>query len=608
MAEQADEGAAPGPSGPRRPPRRRPRPRRRRTDPWRSSSSAASDRNNEEMILNMGPQHPSTHGVHQLPRRDRRRGDAQGHPRRRLPAPRPSRRSARWSATRASCRTPTASTTWRRCSPTRARPWRSRSCSGSRSRRGPSTCASSPASCTASPATSSRSAPWPWTSAPSRPCSTASASARRSTTSSRRSAARGSPTTTTASAASPSTCPTAGATRSCASSTTSTRFLVEFDRLISFNEIFVRRLANVAVITEARPIDYGLVGPNLRGSGVDWDVRRDVPYGAYPDFEFEVPVGTRLPRRRRRLPSTGTTCASWRWPSPRKIVRQALETACPRARSWPRCRASVKPEPGEALSRVESARGEMAYYVVSDGTEQAPTGSAPAPAPSPPWGSSRTISPRPDGRRPRRPDRLARRRRAGDRPMSCSRPRLAGSTAMAQNVPPPQRGPARPRHHRGRRRGPPRAPSSAAILVLPPLAQPAHGGRPHPRAARRRIRQAWPGASSSTAWRRCWRSCPGDLRRGHLRRHDASWWERRSPAACRAASAPTASGAGGFLQWIADAVKLLFKEDLDPGRGRPAPLPRRALLRHDRVRAHLRGAALRREPDRRRPRTSASST
>ena len=67
--------------------------------------------------------------------------------------------------------------------------------------------------------------------------------------------------------------------------------LVEWDRLITNNTIYIKRLANVAVITKEQAIDYGLVGPNLRGSGLDWDLRRDVPYGAYPNFQFEVPVG-----------------------------------------------------------------------------------------------------------------------------------------------------------------------------------------------------------------------------------------------------------------------------------------------------------------------------
>jgi NADH-quinone oxidoreductase subunit D len=69
------------------------------------------------------------------------------------------------------------------------------------------------------------------------------------------------------------------------------RFLVEFDRLISFNEIYVKRLANVAVIPGPMAIDYGLSGPNLRGSGVDFDLRKAMPYSVYPEFEFEVPVG-----------------------------------------------------------------------------------------------------------------------------------------------------------------------------------------------------------------------------------------------------------------------------------------------------------------------------
>ena len=47
----------------------------------------------------------------------------------------------------------------------------------------------------------------------------------------------------------------------------------------------------MAIIPPALAIDYGLSGPNLRGSGVDWDLRRDLPYGAYPSFTFAVPVG-----------------------------------------------------------------------------------------------------------------------------------------------------------------------------------------------------------------------------------------------------------------------------------------------------------------------------
>jgi NADH-quinone oxidoreductase subunit D len=147
------------------------------------------------------------------------------------------------------------------------------------------------------------------------------------------------------------------------------KFLGEFDRLISFNEIYVKRLAKVAVIPAKKAIGYGLVGPNLRASGVDWDLRRDMPYGAYPSFRFAVPVGKGW------FGTVGdcfdryyVRCLEMAESS--KIVRQALETM-PDGEIAAKVPRLVKPEAGEAISRVESARGELAYYVVSDGTNKA---------------------------------------------------------------------------------------------------------------------------------------------------------------------------------------------------------------------------------------------
>jgi NADH-quinone oxidoreductase subunit D len=144
--------------------------------------------------------------------------------------------------------------------------------------------------------------------------------------------------------------------------------LQEWDRLISFNEIYRKRLGSVAVISRERAIDYGLSGPNLRGSGVDWDVRRDLPYGAYPDFTFDVPlgrgwagtVGDCFDRYYVRVLEMGQSA---------RIVRQALEKM-PDGEFMAKVPRKIKPEAGEVLSRVESARGEMAYYVVSDGGER----------------------------------------------------------------------------------------------------------------------------------------------------------------------------------------------------------------------------------------------
>lgn len=147
------------------------------------------------------------------------------------------------------------------------------------------------------------------------------------------------------------------------------RFLTEFDRLISFNEVYVKRLAGVAVIPEAMARDYGLSGPNLRGSGVDWDLRRDMPYGAYPSFRFQVPVGKGFSGKVGDCYDRYyVRCLEMAESS--KIVRQALDSL-PDGEYMAKVPRRIKPEAGEALSRVESARGEMAYYVVSDGTEKA---------------------------------------------------------------------------------------------------------------------------------------------------------------------------------------------------------------------------------------------
>src|ERR1700682_5371362 len=67
--------------------------------------------------------------------------------------------------------------------------------------------------------------------------------------------------------------------------------LQEYKDLISYNKIYVERLANVAPVSPQVAINYNLVGPNLRASGVKFDVRRDLPYSVYPELEFDVPVG-----------------------------------------------------------------------------------------------------------------------------------------------------------------------------------------------------------------------------------------------------------------------------------------------------------------------------
>ena len=142
----------------------------------------------------------------------------------------------------------------------------------------------------------------------------------------------------------------------------------EFNRLISFNKIFVKRLAGVGVISREDAIGYNLVGPNLRGSGVKWDLRRDMPYSAYPRLEFNVLVGTGeagkvgdcFDRYMIRIREMIESC---------KIIRQAL-SLMPSGDTMAKIPRRIKPPAGEVYMRCESARGDIGFYIVSDGTER----------------------------------------------------------------------------------------------------------------------------------------------------------------------------------------------------------------------------------------------
>ena len=71
------------------------------------------------------------------------------------------------------------------------------------------------------------------------------------------------------------------------------KVLSEFESMVKRNRIFVDRTTNVGVISAERALNYGFTGPNLRATGVDYDVRAMNPYSSYDDFDFEIPVGTK---------------------------------------------------------------------------------------------------------------------------------------------------------------------------------------------------------------------------------------------------------------------------------------------------------------------------
>jgi NADH-quinone oxidoreductase subunit D len=141
------------------------------------------------------------------------------------------------------------------------------------------------------------------------------------------------------------------------------RILPEFDRLITDNEIFVDRCANICAVTADEAIGTGLVGPNLRASGVDFDLRRDAPYSVYDRLAFDVAVGSG---------AVGTTGDCWdrfwvrceEMKQSARILRQCLA-------QLPAGPVYAKPKrlrpTGEAHARVEAARGDMLCYVVGAG-------------------------------------------------------------------------------------------------------------------------------------------------------------------------------------------------------------------------------------------------
>jgi NADH-quinone oxidoreductase subunit D len=140
----------------------------------------------------------------------------------------------------------------------------------------------------------------------------------------------------------------------------------EYDRLISYNKIFTERLGGVAVITAEDAIDFNLVGPNLRGSGVKYDVRKDMPYSVYPELEFDVPIGRGemgmvgdcFDRYIVRMHEMRESC---------RILRQCIRQI-PEGPVIAKVPRTFKPPVGDTYARLESARGDMGWYVVSDGT------------------------------------------------------------------------------------------------------------------------------------------------------------------------------------------------------------------------------------------------
>ncbi len=166
----------------------------------------------------------------------------------------------------------------------------------------------------------------------------------------------------------------------------------DYDALLTENIIWKERTVGVGTMSAADALDWGWSGPMARGSGVDWDLRRDNPYSSYEEFEFVVPLGTKegdtysryLVRMQEMLQSN-------------RIVKQALEKIattepgdikCPDPRvslppkelvytdiaalinHFKLIQEGITPPAGEVYQAIEAPKGEMGFYIVSDGGPQ----------------------------------------------------------------------------------------------------------------------------------------------------------------------------------------------------------------------------------------------
>lgn len=159
----------------------------------------------------------------------------------------------------------------------------------------------------------------------------------------------------------------------------------QVDELLTRNAIFVRRFKDVGVLSREDALQYGWVGPCLRGSGVAYDVRKDHPYSGYENYDFDVPVGAVgdcYDRYLVRMEEIRQSCriieqALGRLPGGPVLTADKRVALPPKAEVYSNIEAlmnhfklvyeGILPPPGEVYGYTEAANGELGFYVVSDG-------------------------------------------------------------------------------------------------------------------------------------------------------------------------------------------------------------------------------------------------
>jgi NADH-quinone oxidoreductase subunit D len=141
------------------------------------------------------------------------------------------------------------------------------------------------------------------------------------------------------------------------------KFLDEYEALLQGNEIIMARTQGVGVLSWELAINAGVTGPMLRATGVNYDLRKVDRYGIYDRFNFRVPLGEHgdvYDRYMIRLLEMRESVS---------ILRQAIKDLPEGPIQDPKTKIrGFRPKPGEAYGRIEAPKGELGFYLVSDGT------------------------------------------------------------------------------------------------------------------------------------------------------------------------------------------------------------------------------------------------
>ena len=137
----------------------------------------------------------------------------------------------------------------------------------------------------------------------------------------------------------------------------------EYEELLSVNRIWVQRLTGVGVLTAEECKQYGVTGPVLRAAGVKWDLRKAQPYSGYDQYDFEIPTRVNGDTYDRYIVRVQEMRQSTR------IIRQAVERI-PTGPIMAKVPKVIKPPVGEVYVSIEAPKGELGYFLVSDGSTQ----------------------------------------------------------------------------------------------------------------------------------------------------------------------------------------------------------------------------------------------